>query len=175
MIGSHFSIPHHLIKKFPDIVSQTRQLENFIKRIKGAKVLRDYIKKHKFKHLVVPEKWLYRLPRNFPRHAYILIVEKMDIYDDGDDPNGKTRELYYDMDVEVLTELCMLLHDVGGCDSLPRNIPFTRSGQIAFIDTEHVGTTKTRGQFHRDTLPLLNPELQAYALALWEKLDEENK
>lgn len=175
MVGAHPSIPDYLIKKFPNAVPQTKQLGNFIQRIKGAAVLRNYIRKHRFKHLVVPEKWLYRLPKNFPNHSYVLIVEKMDIYDDADDPNGQIRKMYYDIDIEVLTELCTLLHAVGGCDSLVRNIPFTRSGQIAFVDTESVGTAKTRGQFHKDTLPLFNPELQAYALALWEKLEQESK
>jgi hypothetical protein len=175
MVAGHSSIPHHLLKKFPDSVSQSKQLQNFIRRIQGADILRESIKKHNFKHLVVPGKWLYKLPKQFPSHSYVLVVEKMDIYDDGNDPKGETRKRYYNIDKEVLTELCILLHDIGGCDSLPRNIPFTRSGQIAFIDTEHVGTPKTREQFHRDTLPLLNPELQAYALALWEQLEEEKK
>ena len=173
MVGSHPSILQNLIKKFPDDVSQTTQLKNFVKRIKGAEVLRNYIKKHNFKYLVVPEKWLYKLPKDFPSHSYVLVVEKMDIYDDWDDPNGEARKMYYSMDIEVLTELCTLLHGVGGYDSLPRNQPFTRSGQIAFIDTEYVGTTKNKEQFHRDTIPALNQELQAYALALWEKLEEE--
>lgn len=175
MIGAHPLIPQYLIKKFPEDISQTKQLENFVRRIEGSQILRHSIKKHHFKHLVVPKKWLYKLPKGFPERSYVLIVEKMDIYDDWEDPNGETRKLYYNMDIEVLTELCTLLHDVGGCDSLPRNLPFTRSGQIAFIDTEHVGTAKTKGQFHKDTLPLLNKELQAYAIALWEKLDEEKK
>jgi hypothetical protein len=175
MVAGHSSIPNHLLKKFPNSVSQSKQLDNFIRRIKGARTLRNAIQKHNFKHLVVPEKWLYKLPKQFPSHSYVLVVEKMDIYDDGNDPNGETRKRYYNIDKEVLTELCILLHEVGGCDSLPRNIPFTRSGQIAFIDTEHVGTTKTREQFHRDTIPLLNPELQAYAIALWEQLEEESK
>jgi hypothetical protein len=173
MIGAHPSIPLHLIKKFPNAIPQSSQLKNFIKRIQGAKVLRSYIQKHNFKHLVVPEKWLYKLPKNFPSHSYVLIVEKIDIYDDWDDRKGETRDLYYNMNKEVLTELCIILHDVGGCDSLPRNLPFTRSGKIAFIDTEEVGTTKTIKQFHRDTIPMLNKELQDYAIALWEQLDEQ--
>jgi hypothetical protein len=175
MVAGHPLIPQYLIKKFPDDVSQKKQVKNFIRRIDGAEVLRKYIKKHKLKHLVVPEKWIYKLPKDFPVHSYVLVVEKMELVDDWDNPNGEARKLYYDMDIEVLTELCTLLHDVGGYDSLPRNQPFTRAGQIAFIDTEFVGTMKTREQFHRDTLPVLNQDLQAFAIALWDKLEENKK
>lgn len=172
MVGSHSTIPYHLIKKFSDKILQTRQLENYIKRIEGAKVLREYIKEHNFKHLIVPEKWLYKLPSIFPHQSFVLVVEKMNIYD-WDDPNGEAKRLYYNMDIEVLTELCTILHDVGGCDAFPRNQPFTHSGKIAFVDTEHVG--KLKGHFHKHIIPALNKEMQAYAIALWEQLEEEKK
>ena len=171
MVGAFPSLPEYLFKKFADCRSQKNQLGNYIKRIKGARVLRQYIKEHNFKHLVVPEKWLYKLPGRFSKNstngvAYILIVENMDIYDDWDDPDGVAKNLYYNMNIEMLTELCTILHDVGGCDGYPRNQPFTRSGKIAFVDTEHVGQLK--GHFVKHIVPALNEELQAYALALWE-------
>lgn len=173
MIAGHRDIPDHLIKKFVDHVSQSNQVQNFLKRIRGADALRRHIKKLNLKHIVVPKKWLYQLPSGFPPFSYILVVEKMDIYDDWDNPHGKARKLYYNMDKEILTELCILLHTAGGCDSIPRNQPFTQSGQIAFIDTEHYGENK--GHFYKHILPALNPELQAYATALWEKLEDEEK
>lgn len=173
MIGEHPLIPNYLIKKFPDRIKQVKQLENYLKRIQGAEVLRNGIKKHNFKHLVVPEKWLYKLPKKFPRHSYVLVVEKMDIYDGGDDPEGSNRQLYYNMDKEILTELCTLLHEVGGCDSHPRNMPFTHSGKIALVDTEAVGTERTKDRFLVRTIPALNQELQTYAIALWNKLENE--
>jgi hypothetical protein len=175
MVASHPSLPNHLIKKFYDDISQRHQLKNFIRRIKGAQTLRKYIKDHHFNHLIVPKKWLYQLPDSFAEDfsfpSYALIVEKMDIYDDWDDPNGKARELYYHMDKEVLRELCVLLHDLGGCDSLPRNQPFTRTGKIAFVDTEDVG--KLKDHFLKFTVRALNPELQTYAIDLWQKLEEQ--
>lgn len=170
MVGAHPSIPEHLCKKFSDNQSQSYQIKNYIKRIKGAAVIKEYIEKHNFKHLVVPEKWLYPLPSFFSKNrTYVLIVEKMDIYTDWDEPDGIARELYYNMDIEILTELCTILHDIGGCDGYPRNQPFTRSGQIAFVDTEHVG--KYKGHFKKHIVPALNPDLQRYALDLWEKLE----
>jgi len=145
--------------------------------VTGAQRIREYIKEHHFKHIVVPDKWIYKLPKSFAEDSktpsYILIVEKMDIYSDFDDPNGTARQLYYNMDIEILTELCTILHAIGGCDAFPRNQPFTRSGQIAFVDTEHVGQMK--GHFIKHIVPALNPDLQAYALALWMQLEDEER
>ncbi len=172
MVGVHSSIPEYLFKKFPDSRSQSKQLQNYITRIKGAKILRKCIEKHNFKHFVVPQKWLYKLPDSlFKKNgesSYILIVENMDIYDE-----ATNRALYYNMDIEILTELCIILHEVGGCDAFPRNQPFTRYGKIAFVDTEHVG--KMKEHFIKHIVPALNKELQAYAVALWMKLEEEAK
>lgn len=173
MVGFHPSIPRYLFKKFSDHRSQSGQLENFIKRLEGARILREYIQKHNFKHLVVPQKWLYQLPKSFSKKygspSYVLIVENMDIYD-WDDPNGEAKRLYYNMDREMLTELCTLLHAVGGCDAYPRNQPFTHYGKIAFVDTEHIGQLKNH--FLKHIVPALNEELQIYARELWRKLEE---
>lgn len=176
MVAAHPSCPGYLFKKFTDKISQEAQLRNYIKRIKGAEKIRNYINKHHFKHIVVPHKWLYKLPKSFHRlkpNSYILVVERMDIYDDWEDPNGQARKLYYNMDKETLTEFCTLLHAIGGCDAFPRNQPFTRSGKIAFIDTEHVGQKEEH--FFKYIVPALNKELQAYAIALWAKLEAEKK
>lgn len=176
LVGAHPSIPRYLCKKFSDSISQSFQLKNYIKRIQGARVIDQYIKKHQFKHIVVPQKWIYALPSQFIddrlRKTYVLIVEKMDIYD-WENPDGMARQLYYNMDKEVLFELCMILHDLGGCDGYPRNQPFTRTGQIAFVDTEHVGQMK--GHFRKHIVPALNPELQKYALSLWDKLERKER
>lgn len=175
MVGFHSCIPKYVIKKFSDRVPREMQLKNYIKRIGGAKILRRYIKEHNFKHLVVPKKWLYKLPRNIfnKKKNYILIVENMNIYDDWEDLNGEARRGYYHMDKEILTELCMILHDVGGCDAFPWNQPLTHSGKIAFVDTEHVGNLKFFDYFIKNIVPALNEENQAYALSLWTKLEEE--
>lgn len=177
MVGQHPLISQYLFKKFPNSLSQDRQLDNFMKRLRGAEILRNYINDHHFKHLVVPKKWLYKLPKSFSQgdenRAYVLIVENMDIYRDFDKPDGIARQLYYNMDIEMLTELCTILRAVGGCDAFPRNQPFTRSGKIAFVDTEHVGRMKNH--FIKHIIPALNEELQAYAWALWTKLEEEEQ
>ncbi|KIC71847.1 hypothetical protein [Candidatus Protochlamydia amoebophila] len=177
MVGSHYYVQGYLFKKFPNSMTQEKQLENFIKRLQGAEILRQYVLKYGFNHLVVPKKWLYRLPKSFSQgnkdRSYLLIVENMDIYNDYKNPSGMCMQMYYHMNIDVLTELCTVLHAVGGCDAFPRNQPFTKSGKIAFVDTEHVG--KMKGHFLKHIVPALNPNMQAYAVALWNKLEQEEQ
>lgn len=176
LVAEHPQAPNYLFKKFFNIIPKRMQLKNYIKRIRGSEKIRATIQKYGFKHLVVPHKWLYELPKSFSKRknkTYLLVVEKLDIHDDWDNPKGKARKLYYNMDKEVLHELCTLLHALGGCDAFPRNQPFTRAGKIAFIDTEEVEQKK--GHFIKNIVPALKPKLQAYATALWEKLEEEAK
>lgn len=170
MVAFHPAIPLYLFKKFPDDLNQSSQLRNFIKRIQGANIVRESIKKNNCQHLVVPQKWLYELPKRFSKDgnkSYILIVENMDIVS-----KEENLDLYYHMDKEMLNELCIVLHDVGGCDAFPRNQPFTRSGKIAFIDTEHVGFSRFREHFIKHIVPVLSEDLQAYGTALWRKLED---
>jgi|EndMetStandDraft_5_1072996.scaffolds.fasta_scaffold37093_3 hypothetical protein len=161
MVASHPNIKGYLFKKFPDKRSKETQLENYIRRIEGANTIRKFIEGNHFKHLMVPQKWLYRTP-----YGYILIVEKMDIYN-----LNETNNRYFQIDPEILKELCTTLHALGGCDAFTRNQPFTRSGKIAFVDTEHVG--HMRNAFHKHILPALRHEMREYAISLWKKLDRE--
>src|SRR5262249_21775609 len=71
--------------------------------------------------------------------------------------------------------LCMILHDIGGCDAYPWNQPFTREGKIAFVDTEDVGKRRFHDYFIQHIVPALNEELQPYAVDLWMKLEEKGR
>lgn len=178
MLGFHHTIPNYIIKKFIDQISPKKQLINYLNRLRGAEIIQKYIIDHQFQHLVVPKKWLYRLPKGFSESSdrtYVLIVENMNILDGGDHPEGAAAKAYYNMNREQLTELATLLFDVGGCDAFPRNQPFNRSGKIAFIDTEHVGKKKFINHFLIHTIPSLNPEMQSYGITLWNMLKQSPK
>ena len=77
-------------------------------------------------------------------------------------------QLYDNMEIDILTELCTILHDVGGCDALPRNQPFTLSGKIAFVDTEHVGLL-FKYHFRKIFVPALISISPSHALASYYK------
>lgn len=163
MVAKHPSIPGYLFKKFQDKISLEYQLENYIKRIEGARALKEFIEENNLKHIVVPEKWLYELPK-----GYILIVEKMDICRGGKDPKGEVAQKYFNIDKEILRELCLVLSSFRGLDSMLHNLPFTYQNKIAFVDTEK--WAEKRKGILQNILPYLKDDRRKYALKLMEAL-----
>jgi hypothetical protein len=157
MVFTHPDIKDYVFKKFQNSTPRSYQLQKYMKRLEGAKTVRDYIQANNLQHIVVPNKWLYRLPFG----DYLVIAERMEICDGDDRRNGENVQRYRTMSYETLTELCQIMHALEGCDAWPRNQPFTLDGKIAFIDTEHVGQKETH--FIRHILPLFDEERKAYA------------
>lgn len=157
MVLSHPTIKGFLIKKFRPIVSEEMQLANYLSRIEGARKLAEFIQNRKLTRLVVPKKWLYRLPGS---SGYILLVEKIDICGGEKDPDGETGRKYASISRSTLRELCVALYHFRGLDSVLTNLPFTRRNQIAFIDTEK--WAEQREGFLLHVLPYLNAGNRAY-------------
>lgn len=169
---THPTINKYIVKKYSNDVKPAKQLENYLARLKGAKVISDYIRKHHLKKIVVPKKWLYRLPEKFRHSAtvdmdYLLIVDRLEICPGGY-WGGENLEKYRRMTRSTMIELCTILHAIGGCDAWPQNQPFTYSNKIAFIDTEHVGYSP--GDFIQNIVPYINPALRSDAELLWNQL-----
>lgn len=171
IVARHKNFSKYIFKVFAKSCSFSleKQLDSLMRRIEGANILRNYISEHNFNHLVVPKKWIYALPSTFSIEGvkrYLLVVEKIDI-----ENLEKTQKKYAQISQDAITELCLTLHAVRGCDAYPRNQPITHSGQIAFIDTEDVG--RYFGNFVQHIVPVLNEKLQKYALDLWHELERE--
>ncbi len=178
MVARHPSIKNYLFKKFSNPISQKDQVNNYLKRISGARSLRTFIAKNRLQHITVPKKWLYQLPKKFndsktKEKTYILIVEEMDICSGGADPFGEVAQRYYHIEDEVLRELCIVLYHFRGLDSMLHNMPFTYQNKIAFIDTEK-WKIKRKG-YLRNAMQFLSPEKQAYALAIFQELENQNQ
>lgn len=178
MVASHPNAKGYLFKKFQSIISQKEQLENFLERLEGADALRQFIQKRKMQHIIVPQKWLYKLPKIFTgdtseERAYILIVEKIDLCEGCSHNIGQIAPKYYNMDYETLKELCNVVYFFRGLDSVLGNMPFTRQNQIAFIDTEK--WRLNRPGYFRKAMPFLSPDRQRYALTIFKELEEINK
>ena len=172
MVASHPAI-NYLIKKFQDKIAQKHQVNNYLKRVTGARALREFIKLNNLQHIVVPQKWLYRLPNSFSdpktgEMTYVMIVEKIDICSGGKDPTGEVARRYYTMDFDILKELCIVAYHFNGLDSRLDNMPFTYENKIAFIDTEH--WKHTGKEFLRHAMHYLSQDRQEYALAVLEAL-----
>lgn len=167
IVLTHPSIKGYLFKTFLNAIPAKTQLEEHLKRIQGIKIVEDYIKKYDLKYIVAPKKWLYALPSDFSdpnteEQVYILVVEWLDLHD-----KQETIERYKNISKKKLTELCKILFDIRGLDGTFNNLPFTKSKQIAFIDTEH-WNWEDRGLL-RKIMDVLPPDSQDYVNRLWEK------
>lgn len=132
MVGRHAAVKGYLFKRYHPGSSKDAHTENYQRRIAGAQKVTELIAKHSLRGVIAPEKWLYELPREFGRAEHVLIVEELPLKtDDG------TKRAYADISEDTLHALCVVLHAFPGLDSIAKNLPFTKDGQVAFIDTEH--------------------------------------
>jgi hypothetical protein len=151
---------------------------NYIKRIRNARFIASYFKKHSIKKILVPQKWLYFLPDSSNTFSLsnvrptILIAEKIDIVT-GSHVNGLNLKLYKAIDYDMLSTLITFLYDMNGCEELMQNIPFTTTKKLAVIDTEHLGLTPHH--FFKYVIPALSKEKKQFALSLWKKLSQRER
>ena len=134
MVGKHPAVDGYLFKKYSNQIPLSEQIDNYETRMRGAEKIRAVIRRHRLRHLVVPNKWLLELPRSFSerkRKSYLLVVDRIDILS----VEESTRR-YRSIDPAVLDDLCHVLFRFRGFDAAIHNLRFTPSGQIAFIDTE---------------------------------------
>lgn len=144
MASSNPNLPGYFIKAFADTELTIQQdWQKWINRIEGAKSIKECIRRNGYQSLFkVPNKWIYPLPihpspprsSKYLRKNFILVAEDMRIYDH--DTNEKK---YHDqMSHKRLKALYTVLQEEGLYDSVYAfNIPFSKDGKMAFIDTEH--------------------------------------
>ena len=169
MVATHPELKRYIFKKYTNKIPHDVQLAKYIHRINGANTIAKTLAKYEIQHIIVPKKGLYRLPSQFGEDTYLVVAEYLDICKGDDHRSGENGQCYYNISKEVLHELILVMHALGGCDAWPRNQPFTRDGKIAFVDTEHVGEKERH--FARHIIPRLNPKMQKYATQLLNKLN----
>ena len=174
IVAKHKSARGYLFKKYRSRVPLKDQLQKFKRRLEGASKLRVFIDEMKFKHVVVPDKWLYELPAKFTREmpAYLVIVEKLPLFDRIESARRHRR-----IDFDVLRELCEIFYKCKGLDFTDKNAPFTKQGQVAFIDTEYVdwqdtgkSASKRKKRFMKCAERYLSGKRLEFAEAQWEEL-----
>lgn len=138
MVGAHSVAPGYLFKKYRNERRLDEQLENYQTRIAGARGLHGHIADRGLRNVTAPRKWLHELPPAFAQRrkgrslpSHVLVVDRLRIMD-----KASTERAYGDIDAQTLRELCVVVARFPGLDSTPKNVPFTRDGRIAFIDTE---------------------------------------
>lgn len=148
VVTSHPKLPGYIFKiyldklrKKPDEAAQYF----FIRRVKGALAIQQFIEDHKVDHLFkVPKKWIYLLPeveshsKKYSYKNFVLIEEDMHILDKKENKAAWAGPLVTE---ETLLHLYQLLKEIGLIDCVRiDNIPFSKDGRIAFIDTEFFGS-----------------------------------
>jgi len=134
MVGTHPSLPDKVFKRYPNTKDLDYQKSNYKKRVEGVERIGEFIEDRRLMRLLMPRKWMVRLPDEFGsrrRSGYIIVADKLDIVG-----NKDTCEQYRRIDNELLAQLCVLLWAFPNFDANPSNIPFTKDGRIAFVDTE---------------------------------------
>ena len=173
IVASHRSVRGFLFKKYERaFTSYDEELELYEERVNGARLLKDHLDAHHVEKIVVPRKWLCTLPSRDKargKPTYVIIVDRYDLLD-----RDESERLYRRIDRKVLKDLCTILFLFRGLDFSLRNVPFTRSGEIAFIDTEHIKLTKKkkllsrRDSYEQNLSKLLSDSDRRFALSLWD-------
>lgn len=141
IVATHPRIKNYLIKMYVDRQVGIEDWSHWKHRVQGANAIREAIEAHGYQNIfTVPHKWIYPLPSQHApppgtqRKQFVLVVEDMDILSSKDNlAKWKSRSL----SKHRLDALYILLTELGLWDSVYAfNIPFTKSGKIAFIDTE---------------------------------------
>lgn len=117
-----------------------------IRRIEAAKAFSDCIKEHKLNHLMVPEKWVYKIPVPELKDTYkanFVVAKKL---------KGTHTKM---IPLDHVKQFCILLNNAkynseyGECifwDLKQDNLLSCDDGRTAFIDTELAGFAFTRKQ-----------------------------
>jgi hypothetical protein len=141
IVTGHKKLKGYLLKVYLDSQLAIPEWHMWLKRIKGVEVIDACIKRHGYTQFVLPKKWIYPLPaepspppnEQYQRKNFILVVEDMHILN-----HRKNKEAYKNhMTSSLLDALYTVLMECQLTDcAYIGNMPFTKQGKIAFIDTE---------------------------------------
>lgn len=150
-VVTHKNLPGYLLKLYTDDLEGYLDWAKLLDRVLGANATRESVENHGWGNLFkVPKKWIYPLPakpsppKGVERKNFILLVEDMDLQS-----SIKNLLLWKSNDLPEKTLDCLylLLREVGLYDSpYAFNLPFSKDGKIAVIDTEfyHMWPVKYR-------------------------------
>lgn len=139
LVVRHPKLSNVLIKLYTDDQCQ-EDFKNLYDRTQGAELAKQIIKSHNYEWLFkVPRKWFYILPETpgptgpYPKQL-VLVVEDMQILPKEENyPKWKSPA----MTKEKLDAIYILLTEGGFNDlGLAFNMPFSRDGRLAVVDTE---------------------------------------
>ncbi len=142
VVAKHPLLPGYLVKLYLDSCARS-EWPLWVLRAKGARVIQGLLNKFNYnKFMKVPVKWIYPVPKKrrpkadsttFPKD-FILLVKDLDLCG----PEDSLEKLNKAMTFSCLKALHKIICMGGLSDSHVGNVPFSKDGRIAFIDTEYV-------------------------------------
>ncbi len=139
VVTRHPSLPGYLQKMYFESEKRVKQQRPgwqwLVRRCQGAKNVRDLIREKKLKHFKAPRKWLYRLPQKpfSCSQPVILLVEDMQLVGQLESDAVWKGKLNH----EILDELYVIISHGFASSHIGWNIPYSKDGRFACIDTEH--------------------------------------
>ena len=162
----------YVVKLYLDSQSTHRsaysQQDWLIQRCRGAVRLKELIQKGNFKHFVVPDKWLYKLPKKAGTSdpTFVVVATYMNLVEKKETASAwKTKPTKKD-----LRQLFALMKNGGASTALVINTPLTKEGKFAFIDTEYPDRYFSKEKLQKVT-HYFSPENQRY----WSSLIQQEK
>lgn len=167
IVADHANIPGYVIKIYLLEDKPEQSWRWMVNRCKGAENVRNLIARKNLEHFIVPDKWIYELPgsshiakgeENTPianrRTPACLIATKMNI-----GSSNEARRAWKEKITRAhLRELyCIFSHGFAST-FLHQNIPYTKEGKFACLDTE----VPFRHHKYSKVTPYLSPKMQEY-------------
>jgi len=130
VLAKHPALPGYLMKLYlhSSLRTEEEKWRNLLNRCRGAENIRKLIQEKGLRHFTVPDKWIYITKGGDP----VLIATYMDIV-------SKEESKYIwknSVTKEQIKELYTIISHGYASTLLPHNIPYTKSGTFACIDTE---------------------------------------
>jgi hypothetical protein len=148
IVARHAELPGYLVKLQLDTELRLKgnkpHWEWFIRRCEGAEKIQEIIDAHQIEHFVVAKKWIYPLPLKpsspaspeYDQKLLLVLVEDMQLVSKEDNILAwHTRITKAHLD-----ELYRIMREGHHSTFRADNVAFTKSGKLAFIDTEYWGT-----------------------------------
>lgn len=166
-VAIHPALKEYLFKVF--FISEqhcerekVRGWSGFAIRCEGAERIRRIIEDRQIRHFQVPHKWLFYPPYHpacsLDDPPVILVAEYQDLL-----PQSENECAWFNAVREPhLDELYAIIQGAGGASYRPDNIPRTKQGKFAFIDTEHSSQQRDCESIR----PYLAPQMRQYWLDL---------
>lgn len=139
LVAKNSNVKNYVFKLFLDSQGVPHEWYHYIKRIEGSLAIGKMIASKGFEaSFKVPKKCLYLLPKAQTKREgslFILVAEKIQLKSAEENrkkwKSSKLNETF-------LKQVYTLINELGLIDSVYiDNIPFSKDGKVAFVDTEH--------------------------------------